>query len=457
VATSIGEEGLDIGHVDLIISYDVLSSQLRIVQRFGRTGRKRAGRCVTLMIKGAEEEKYDKVQADKTRRMRELKSAGKKPSWLRRGQVARMLPPAITPTIEYKDIRPVVPSSVKASRKRARAASVVAEAAAAATGDSSAAGEQDACAIDDAAANNDDDDGVAVDQDGLYAGLPARATGGGGDGGGDDDAGELDQQMESLLNGMDDAAFAAAADLPFDSTMAQEGSAAATTFTSSAASVLPAALSAGPVPGKAARQPLSKRLDAVAQTLKGKAAVAATAAPAQSVQSMFGRLQAQQQQQLMERKLAREAKKGAGVPRMEHSFVRSHIFLVAYNCWLSRPSSVANSDWLVVCWAASFPAGAIVHHERGRSAQGLARLQTCKHGQWLRHGGRRMGNSHTYLARTDFIVALTPCAVNAGPSHAVDGCPFVSAKGAAKPVHRDHHMPRCGVERIICFSPRCCI
>jgi superfamily II DNA/RNA helicase len=305
---------LDIGHVDLIISYDVLSSQLRIVQRFGRTGRKRAGRCVTLMIKGAEEEKYDKVQADKTRRMRELKSAGKKPSWLRRGQVARMLPPAITPTIEYKDIRPIVPSSVKASRKRARAASVVAEAAAAATGDSSAAGEQDASAIDDAAANNDDDDGVAVEQDGLYAGLPAHATGG------DEGAGELDQQMESLLNGMEDAEFAAAADSPFDSTLAQD---AVPSSTSSAASVPPAALPACAVPAQPVRQPLSKRLDAVAQTLKGKAAVAATAAPAQSVQSMFGRLQAQQQQQVMERKLAREAKKGAGAPRMEYAFVRS--------------------------------------------------------------------------------------------------------------------------------------
>jgi len=44
VATSIGEEGLDIGEVDLIICYDVSSSAIRQTQRFGRTGRRNAGR-----------------------------------------------------------------------------------------------------------------------------------------------------------------------------------------------------------------------------------------------------------------------------------------------------------------------------------------------------------------------------------------------------------------------------
>ena len=45
VATCIGEEGLDIGEVDLIVCFDAQNSPTRMVQRMGRTGRKRDGRC----------------------------------------------------------------------------------------------------------------------------------------------------------------------------------------------------------------------------------------------------------------------------------------------------------------------------------------------------------------------------------------------------------------------------
>jgi superfamily II DNA/RNA helicase len=47
VSTCIGEEGLDIGEVDLIICFDAQASPTRMVQRMGRTGRKRDGRCGT--------------------------------------------------------------------------------------------------------------------------------------------------------------------------------------------------------------------------------------------------------------------------------------------------------------------------------------------------------------------------------------------------------------------------
>ncbi|GJD06656.1 Fanconi anemia group M protein [Galdieria sulphuraria] len=55
VSTSIGEEGLDIADVDLIISYDVISSPIRMLQRMGRTGRARAGQIVVLLTEGCEE------------------------------------------------------------------------------------------------------------------------------------------------------------------------------------------------------------------------------------------------------------------------------------------------------------------------------------------------------------------------------------------------------------------
>lgn len=69
VATSIGEEGLDIGEVDLIVCYEAVRDSVRTLQRVGRTGRKRDGRIVVLMTEGREEynwqhskESYKNVQ-----------------------------------------------------------------------------------------------------------------------------------------------------------------------------------------------------------------------------------------------------------------------------------------------------------------------------------------------------------------------------------------------------------
>ena len=56
VATSIGEEGLDIGSVDLIIAFDALASPVRMIQRFGRAGRKRSGKVICLVAEGKEKD-----------------------------------------------------------------------------------------------------------------------------------------------------------------------------------------------------------------------------------------------------------------------------------------------------------------------------------------------------------------------------------------------------------------
>ncbi|EXB22639.1 Fanconi anemia group M protein [Morus notabilis] len=50
VATSIGEEGLDIMEVDLVICFDANISPLRMIQRMGRTGRKHDGRVDILFL-----------------------------------------------------------------------------------------------------------------------------------------------------------------------------------------------------------------------------------------------------------------------------------------------------------------------------------------------------------------------------------------------------------------------
>ncbi|ODV84348.1 hypothetical protein CANARDRAFT_8702 [[Candida] arabinofermentans NRRL YB-2248] len=60
VATSIGEEGLDIGEVDLIVCFDSTSSPIKNIQRMGRTGRKRDGKII-LLHSSSERQKFDKA------------------------------------------------------------------------------------------------------------------------------------------------------------------------------------------------------------------------------------------------------------------------------------------------------------------------------------------------------------------------------------------------------------
>ena len=58
VATRVGEEGLDISEVNLVIFYDNVPSSIRFIQRRGRTGRKTSGRLVVLIAKDTIDEAY---------------------------------------------------------------------------------------------------------------------------------------------------------------------------------------------------------------------------------------------------------------------------------------------------------------------------------------------------------------------------------------------------------------
>lgn len=75
VTTSIGEEGLDIGAVDLIIFFDAQSSPIRLVQRSGRTGRQREGKIVFLLGRGKEEQLYLQSEASSAALARALSDA----------------------------------------------------------------------------------------------------------------------------------------------------------------------------------------------------------------------------------------------------------------------------------------------------------------------------------------------------------------------------------------------
>ncbi len=69
VATSIGEEGLDIPQVDLVVFYEPVPSEIRTIQRRGRTGRSAAGRVVMLVTRDTRDEAYFYSARRKERRM----------------------------------------------------------------------------------------------------------------------------------------------------------------------------------------------------------------------------------------------------------------------------------------------------------------------------------------------------------------------------------------------------
>lgn len=58
IMTSIGEEGLDIPSVDHVIFYEPVPSEIRLIQRRGRTGRKHDGRVTVLMTSKTYDEAY---------------------------------------------------------------------------------------------------------------------------------------------------------------------------------------------------------------------------------------------------------------------------------------------------------------------------------------------------------------------------------------------------------------
>lgn len=100
VATSIGEEGLDIGQVDLIICYDASASPIRMLQRMGRTGRKRAGNITLLLMKGREEEQYRKAK-DNYEKMQRFICEGTRFKF-RNDLSSRIVPRDIKPDVDMR-------------------------------------------------------------------------------------------------------------------------------------------------------------------------------------------------------------------------------------------------------------------------------------------------------------------------------------------------------------------
>ncbi|KAK0153377.1 Fanconi anemia group M [Merluccius polli] len=102
VSTCVGEEGLDIGEVDLIVCFDAQKSPIRLVQRMGRTGRQRQGRIVVILAEGREERTYNLSQANKRSVYKSI--TGNRNSFHMYPGSPRMLPEGVIPALHKMHI-----------------------------------------------------------------------------------------------------------------------------------------------------------------------------------------------------------------------------------------------------------------------------------------------------------------------------------------------------------------
>ncbi|XP_029413289.1 Fanconi anemia group M protein isoform X2 [Nannospalax galili] len=116
VSTCVGEEGLDIGEVDLIICFDAQKSPIRLIQRMGRTGRKRQGRIVVILAEGREERTYNQSQSNKKNIYKAI-SGNRQVLHFYQGS-PRMIPDKINPELHKMFITPGVYEREKPSRSR---------------------------------------------------------------------------------------------------------------------------------------------------------------------------------------------------------------------------------------------------------------------------------------------------------------------------------------------------
>ncbi|EPQ27508.1 uncharacterized protein PFL1_05046 [Pseudozyma flocculosa PF-1] len=118
VATSIGEEGLDIGDVDLTVCYEAVKDSVRMLQRVGRTGRKRDGKIVVLMSEGREELNWQQSKDSYKAVQNDINSGLAVELY---DDVKRMVPDDIRPEPELKQVdQPKFePSMVSDGRKAA--------------------------------------------------------------------------------------------------------------------------------------------------------------------------------------------------------------------------------------------------------------------------------------------------------------------------------------------------
>ncbi|MCI4354771.1 MAG: hypothetical protein L3K06_05335, partial [Thermoplasmata archaeon] len=84
VASSVAEEGLDVPDVDLVVFFEAVPSEIRAIQRRGRTGRSALGRVVVLLTQDTRDAGYQRAETRREQAMgrivRRLSSAARRRS-----------------------------------------------------------------------------------------------------------------------------------------------------------------------------------------------------------------------------------------------------------------------------------------------------------------------------------------------------------------------------------------
>ena len=72
VASSVAEEGLDVPDVDLVVFFESVPSEIRAIQRRGRTGRSSLGRVVVLLTRETRDVSYQKAEVRREKAMKRI-------------------------------------------------------------------------------------------------------------------------------------------------------------------------------------------------------------------------------------------------------------------------------------------------------------------------------------------------------------------------------------------------
>lgn len=72
VASSVAEEGLDIPDVDLVVFFESVPSEIRAIQRRGRTGRSSVGRVTVMLTRETRDVRYQAAEIRRERAMRRI-------------------------------------------------------------------------------------------------------------------------------------------------------------------------------------------------------------------------------------------------------------------------------------------------------------------------------------------------------------------------------------------------
>ena len=72
VASSVAEEGLDVPDVDLVVFFESVPSEIRAIQRRGRTGRSSIGRVTVLLTRETRDVRYQVAEVRREQAMRRI-------------------------------------------------------------------------------------------------------------------------------------------------------------------------------------------------------------------------------------------------------------------------------------------------------------------------------------------------------------------------------------------------